>query len=280
MTQPQSAQQPTVLLYGRAPIYSAWQLRQAQDTALRPLLTRVRKTFQLQGVPVTAEQRATMVDYLWRPMSNARQRTYEASARYLQGQGFTQAPPLREYRPEAVDAMLENTVERVLVAGDPVTEENRTTPHVVEQARKSVARAASRHAQQPARETVKEAADDSGQEIGWARVLVGAKSCHFCAMLASRGPVYKSDKTALYRGGATADTYHDGCDCIAVLVRRGVPWEGEDSYRKLAALWEDTGGKESGKKARNSFRRAWDKTVRDGGSGDYIADAMKPPGGA
>lgn len=276
MTQPQQRQ---TLLYS-APIYSAYQLRAAQDAALRPVLTRVRQLFRLHGVPVTAEQRGVMVDYLWRPLSNARIRTYQASVRYLHGQGATQVPALRRYEPAAVDKLLENTVERVQVAGEPVDATNRTTPHVVEETRKAVARAVSRHAQQPARETVKEAADGSGEEVGWARVLVGAKSCHFCAMLASRGPVYRSDKSALYRGGATVDTYHDGCDCIAVLVRRGFPWDGEDSYRKLSALWDDTGGQASGKKARNDFRRAWDQTVRDGGSGDYIADTMKPPGGA
>lgn len=280
MTQPQQQpnQQNSLLL--AAPIYTGLQLRQAQDAALSPLLKRVRQLFHIQGVPVTAEQRSVMAGYLYRPLQSARTRTYTAAARYLHGQGVLEVPPLREYRLEAVEQLLENTIGRVSVAGDPVSDENRTAPHVVEQARKSVARAASRHAQQPARETVQETADESGQEVGWARVLTGAYSCHFCAMLASRGPVYRSDKTALFRGGASADTYHDGCDCIAVLVRRGVPWEGEDSYQKLATLWEDTGARASGKKARNSFRRAWDQKVRDGGSGDFIAESMKPPGGA
>ncbi|OBK92384.1 hypothetical protein A5646_03525 [Mycobacterium sp. 1245499.0] len=280
MTQPQQQQQnpPPLLL---APlIYTGLQLRQAQDAALAPVLKRVRQLFHLQGVPVTPDQRAVMAGYLYRPLQTARTRTYTAATRYLHGQGVIDVPPLREYRVEAVEKMLENTVDRVSVAGDPVDESNRTAPHVVEQTRKSVARAASRHAQQPARETVQETADESGQEVGWARVLTGAYSCHFCAMLASRGPVYRSDKTALYRGGASAGTYHDGCDCIAVLVRKGMPWEGQDSYEALNKLWSDTGGRTSGKRARNAFRRDWDKLVRSGGSGDYISDSMKPPGGA
>ncbi|WP_315118545.1 hypothetical protein [Corynebacterium matruchotii] len=32
-----------------------------------------------------------------------------------------------------------------------------------------------------------------GKVLGWARVLTGAESCAFCAMLASRGPVYSED---------------------------------------------------------------------------------------
>lgn len=279
MTQPQQNQRSAQPLLLTVPLYTGLQLRQAQDAALIPVLNRVRQLFHLRGVPVTPEQRQEMAGYLFRPVINARLRTYTAATRYLHGQGVLQVPPLREYRIQAVEKLLDEARPET-VAGDPVDKTTRTTPHIVEAARKSTARAVSRHAQQPARETVKEVADQAGEEIGWARVLTGDSSCAFCAMLASRGPVYRSDKTALFRGGAPADRYHDGCDCIAVLVRKEFPWEGEDSYRKLSELWDDTGGKTSGKRARNTFRRTWDKTVRDGGSGDYIADSMKPPGGA
>lgn len=281
MTQPQqqrNQQQPPPLLFA-APLYTGLQLRQAQDAALLPVLNRVRQLFHLHGVPVTNGQRQEMARYLFRPLTNARVRTYTAAARYLHGQGAVEVPPLREYRIHAVEKLLDESRPET-VAGEPVDETTRTTPHIVEEARKSASRAVSRHAQQPARETVKTFADGAGEEIGWARVLVGARSCAFCAMLASRGPVYRSDKTALFRGGASAATYHDGCDCIAVLVRRGTPWEGEDSYTKLSQLWENTGAKHSNNKARNTFRRAWDQTVRSGGSGDYISESMKPPGGA
>lgn len=295
MTQPQQQQANQNQLLFSAPIYTGLQLRQAQDAALLPVLNRVRRLFHLQGIPVTVEQRQEMAGYLYRPLINARLRTYTAATRYLHGQGVLDVPPLSDYRIDAVEKLLENTVDRVSVAGEPVDETNRTTPHVVEQTRKSVARAVSRHAQQPARETIQDTADGIGEEIGWARVLTGAYSCHFCAMLASRGPVYHSEKTATLkgatrrseqrlkaagRGGELMTTYHDGCDCIAVLVRKGLPWEGQDSYEALNKLWSDTGGKTSGKRARNAFRRAWDQIVRDAGSGDYIADSMKPPGGA
>lgn len=278
MTQPQTSNGHAALV--AAGVYSAYQLRQEQDRSLAPLLKRVRQLFRLQGVPVTSKQRDEMVTYLWRPMNTARARNYQAAASYLRNQGIVNVPPLQEYRPAALDKLLQDTVDRVLVVGDPVTVDNRTSPLVVEQTAKSAARAASRHAQQPARETVHEAADESGAEIGWARVLTGARSCAFCAMLASRGPVFRSDKQALYRGGGSMSAYHDGCDCIAVLVREGLPWDGEDSYLKLNDLWQETGGRASGKAARNTFRRSWDKTVREGGSGDFIAESVQPPGGA
>lgn len=104
-----------------------------------------------------------------------------------------------------------------------------------------------------------------GKVLGWARVLTGAESCAFCAMLASRGPVYSEDTVVTtgkprevrprqvhYRNsGATGghtyvsgsrregEKYHDHCDCIAVLVVKGSPWNGEQQYHDLKDLWDD-----------------------------------------
>lgn len=108
-------------------------------------------------------------------------------------------------------------------------------------------------------------AKPGGKVLGWARVLTGAESCAFCAMLASRGPVYSEDTVVTtgkprevrprqvhYRNsGATGghtyvsgsrregEKYHDHCDCIAVLVVKGVPWNGEQQYYDLKDLWDD-----------------------------------------
>ncbi|AHI21595.1 minor capsid protein [Corynebacterium phage Colleen] len=76
-----------------------------------------------------------------------------------------------------------------------------------------------------------------GVEIGWARVLTGEENCPFCAMLASRGPVYSED-TVLAREGDRG-RYHDHCDCVAVLVIKGRPWEGEEQFKLLQDLWDD-----------------------------------------
>ena len=103
-----------------------------------------------------------------------------------------------------------------------------------------------------------------GKVLGWARVLTGAESCAFCAMLASRGPVYSEDTVVTtgkprevrprqvhYRnsgaGGHTyvsgsrreGEKYHDHCDCIAVLVVKGASWNGEQQYHALKDLWDD-----------------------------------------
>lgn len=79
-----------------------------------------------------------------------------------------------------------------------------------------------------------------GPVLGWARVLVGAENCAFCAMLASRGAVYKSEATA----GFVAHTVNASgvggdCDCQCVCVVKGQPWEGEKEAALLQDMWED-----------------------------------------
>lgn len=67
-----------------------------------------------------------------------------------------------------------------------------------------VAASASRHVQQGGWSTVQETVRQDGQALGWARAA-SANACAFCAVLASRGPVYREE---------TADfDAHDGCGC-------------------------------------------------------------------
>lgn len=49
-----------------------------------------------------------------------------------------------------------------------------------------------------------------GRAAGWRRVTAGG-ACDFCQLLASRGPVYKSDRTASFEA-------HDHCACSAEPV--------------------------------------------------------------
>ena len=66
----------------------------------------------------------------------------------------------------------------------------------------------------------------SGKEIRYARVPRGP-SCGFCIMLASRGFVYASKKTAGDLGGAFND-FHDRCDCRVIAGYDGLEVEGYD----------------------------------------------------
>ncbi|MCU9996273.1 hypothetical protein FYZ44_05240 [Mobiluncus mulieris] len=90
-----------------------------------------------------------------------------------------------------------------------------------------------RHMRQYARSTVNESVRRSGGKVSYARMVMGATTCDFCLMLASRGPVYGSAETA----GGEGNKYHDHCDCIPVPVaghwvvdsstQRGFRWEGQ-----------------------------------------------------
>lgn len=92
---------------------------------------------------------------------------------------------------------------------------------------------------------------------GWARVLTGAENCGFCAMLASRGPVYGSRAAA---GGS--DDWHPGCDCLVVPVFRGheTEWSGYAEYQKLEDLWVEVTSGKRGTNALREFKKHFART--------------------
>lgn len=157
-----------------------------------------------------------------------------------------------------------------------VTEDNRRDPEVVKVIAEKVQAVAERHARMPSREAFTDAVesdeDDDGPEVGWARVLTGAESCGFCAMLASRGPVYKSKKSASDAGGVDGKAYHDNCDCEVVLVREDQDWVGREEYEALENLWASSTAGTNGKSALKAFTAALNQEIVDGTAGRFIAD--------
>lgn len=106
--------------------------------------------------------------------------------------------------------------------------------------------------------------DDQGnprKPFAWARVLVGAQNCHFCIMLAARGPAYATKDSALFRkskGKKNANSpisrlrneidrarsakgkqrFHDFCDCEVVPVFNRESWPGKQQYEATRQMWE------------------------------------------
>jgi hypothetical protein len=122
-----------------------------------------------------------------------------------------------------------------------------------------IAGAMSRITLDAGRQTVMDAVEEDREAIGWIRIT-DADPCAFCAMLASRGPVFSED---------TADFQaHAHCACIAAAVwSRDEAWLGhsEDLYQQ----WKRETAGESGKDAIRAWRRYWnnrDKTGGDSGS--------------
>lgn len=102
--------------------------------------------------------------------------------------------------------------------------------------------AVTRHALTGGRDTLVLSAFEDSQAVGYSRVT-SSRCCAFCAMLASRGPVYRQD---------TADFQaHDHCACSAEPSYEGSEWPGRG--REFQALWREhaTGGNQL-----QSFRRA------------------------
>lgn len=81
--------------------------------------------------------------------------------------------------------------------------------------------------------------DSSGKVIArpfaFARVVHPSKNgpCGFCAMLASRGPVYKSSRTA----GQTANRFHHSCRCTVVPVFTSRRWPGKEQQQKFERVY-------------------------------------------
>ncbi|MFE2998674.1 hypothetical protein ACFXG4_27185 [Nocardia sp. NPDC059246] len=124
-----------------------------------------------------------------------------------------------------------------------------SSPKVIVRIGQNTGAAVARHAHQAGRDAVIATAENAGREIGWARVTNSMTPCWFCAMLTSRGPVYRSEQTADFRA-------HDNCECRAVLVYSGKPWDGQQQYQKWNGVWDRATARKSGKGARKAFARA------------------------
>ncbi|MEY8436242.1 hypothetical protein AAK967_00635 [Atopobiaceae bacterium 24-176] len=90
---------------------------------------------------------------------------------------------------------------------------------------------ASKRTRESANETVERCVERSpNKEIRYQRVPTGAETCTYCAMLASRGAVYRNKAKA---GKAS----HNNCRCMAVPTVRGAVVEGVDQ-EAWVRTWE------------------------------------------
>lgn len=229
-----------------------------------------------EGIPITDRERADAALMLLRSMQLARSETQAVASGYLQGLGVASDAAAEQYGLGAILDVFER------VANDVgANEHNHTAPDITMKATRRVARALARHAEQPARDLVAVTAE-SIEGGAWQRVLTGARSCAFCAMLASRGPIYESHKTAehgpgkVMRGGVEIDVYHDGCDCLVIFVPAGLKdWEGRAQWKRLQHMWHQADNAEDDDRpTRNVFRSFWESEVAKGNGSKYVADSI------
>lgn len=141
------------------------------------------------------------------------------------------------------------------------------------------------------------AVEDDPRVVGWARVEGNENvgSCGFCAMLISRGPVYKdtpanaglevgSEAMAVEifrQAEATGDDaelmalmnrWHPNCDCKVVPVFNRANWPGRAQYMSYERLWASVTKGYSGLDALNAFRRA----IERGETGEGLPARLRP----
>lgn len=116
------------------------------------------------------------------------------------------------------------------------------------QALVSLSGSVGRHVLNAGRDTIIGSAKTDRHSRGWARQTSG-NPCSFCAVIASRGPVFKED---------TADFQaHDHCACQPIPF-----WGGDngwtDQARSFRAKWDDTTQGLGGDEALKAFRRSFE----------------------
>jgi hypothetical protein len=125
-----------------------------------------------------------------------------------------------------------------------------------EQAARRSAAAAARISMNAARGLPYSLGEYDGRVLGWARYSQTGTPCGWCAMLLSRGAVYKTRASAGDR--ADVDKYHDNCRCVAVPVFLEDQYESSDLFalnRRYAEEWPRVTRGFAGKAALSVWRR-------------------------
>lgn len=104
------------------------------------------------------------------------------------------------------------------------------------------------------RRTLVESVRADRQAEGWQRVTSGSP-CAFCAMVASRGPLFKTDRTARFQAhdhcACSAEPYYRGSRPLATNTRLAEAWQA--AQRQASAAGELKRG--TSNDALNAFRR-------------------------
>lgn len=129
-----------------------------------------------------------------------------------------------------------------------------------EKSKVDVAGAAGRHVMNGGRSMLMESARTDGAAVKFAR-MTGPDPCAFCAMLASRGPVYVESaavRTTNRSSRGVGEKYHDNCQCMPRPLFEDDPESGwTERSRRFSDLWGVSTKGYGGVDALNAFRRAY-----------------------
>jgi len=102
--------------------------------------------------------------------------------------------------------------------------------------------------------------------VGYVRVTSG-KPCYFCAMLASRGPVYSNDSFVASNPrffGPCNVKVHDGCNCMLRPLYSERNENYIEQHRLYDRIYRSVPQQRSGKRQINAFRIAYNRYVETG----------------
>lgn len=121
--------------------------------------------------------------------------------------------------------------------------------------------AADKYVKQPGRDTM--VSNARRENVRFARVPTGDKTCSFCLVLASRDAVFKSEKAA----GGDGNKYHGDCDCqVTRIGRRSDYPEGylPEDYEAKYEVARNAADSGSIKDISAAMRREFPDLVNDG----------------
>ncbi len=174
---------------------------------------------------------------------------------YSAARGLAAAPGLPPALPPAPPELVQSLVRQTLDATGPGAmlhgiKSGQTPAQALENAAVRLAGAASRLALSGGRQAVLRAVNADGKALGWERITSGSP-CAFCAMLASRGPVYKTEASAAFEA-------HNHCMCVAMPVFSQADVKIPHNAQ-LAQEWKNVTEGLSGADARRAWRHYWDE---------------------
>ncbi|GAA0967430.1 hypothetical protein [Actinocorallia libanotica] len=163
----------------------------------------------------------------------------------------------RELRVALAALGTDNLAKKVEAIGNdkPAKDVDAARKEAHEEAGARQAAAAERVAMNGARSTLWSHMNKDQKAIGYVRLSRTGTPCGWCAMLISRGPAYKSEKSATFADG---DRYHDNCHCYAMPVFSREQWRESDLFamsRRYSDEWPRVTKGLSGKAAVSAWRR-------------------------
>lgn len=205
-----------------------------------------------------------------RQLSQQIARTYYTEFRAAEvkgGDGFALPAPT-EFLTEAVQTSLRVTGPVALkkrIAQLPLNDlttaatQKALIKQAIEDTAVDISGAATRHVMNGGRDEIQSALAEDREALGYIRVTDG-DPCYFCAMLASRGPVYddesfdQSDPRFIGKG---EHKVHDHCGCgVEPVYSRKAKWPGK--ARAAETAWIDLSNELGKVPTINDFRKRWE----------------------